>query len=124
MPWRELSVMEQRAELVRLALRPGANKSELARRFGVDRSTLNKWAARYRAAGAAGFADRSRRPHRNPNRTPEAVEAEVLRLRAASNNVWSGRKIAAAMRRAGGEAVPAASTIVEILRRHGKLAER
>ena len=33
MPWRELSVVEQREEFVKLALVPGANKSELCRRF-------------------------------------------------------------------------------------------
>ena len=121
MPWQELSVMDQRLELARLARQPGANKSELARRFGINRSNLNKWVRRYREEGPAGLEDRSRRPHDNPNRTPAAVEAEVLRLRAASNNVWSGRKIAAAMRRAGRPEVPSASTIVEILRRHGRL---
>lgn len=113
--------MEQREEFVWLALAPGANKSELCRRFGISRDKGHKWLARYAAAGRAGLADRSRRPRVSPSRTPEAVEAEVLRLRAASNNVWGGRKIAAAMRRAGRSPVPAASTITEILRRHGRL---
>jgi len=115
--------MDQRWELVRLASPPGVNKSQLARRFAIDRSTLNKWTKRYREEGQAGLADRSRRPHENPNRTGASIEAEVLRIRAASNNVWGGRKIAAAMRRGGWAAVPAASTITEILRRHGKLVE-
>jgi transposase InsO family protein len=57
-------------------------------------------------------------------RTALAVEAEVLRIRAASNNAWGGRKIAAVMVRAGELSIPAASTITEILRRHGKLEQR
>jgi transposase InsO family protein len=40
-----------------------------------------------------------------------------LRIREESNNAWGGRKIAKVI----GDAAPAASTITEILRRHGKL---
>jgi transposase InsO family protein len=120
MPWRELSVMDQREEFVRLALVPGANKSELCRRFGISQSAGYKWLARYRAEGGAGLKDRSRRPHRSPTRTGAVLESEVLRIRAASNGAWGGRKIAHLMRRKGLKA-PAQSTITEILRRHDKL---
>ncbi len=48
----------------------------------------------------------------------------MLRIRAASNGAWGGRKIAAVMRRAGQRAVPAASTITAILRRHDQLGAR
>jgi transposase InsO family protein len=117
MPWRELSIMEQREEFVRLALTPGANRSELCRRFGISREAGYKWLRRYRAEGAGGLADRSRRPHSSPLRTPQAMEAQVL------HNAWGGRKIAKVLRNTMVE-VPAASTITEILRRHGKLEER
>ena len=49
------------------------------------------------------------------------MEAEVLRIRGNSNNAWGGRKIARVLEREGAVVVPAASTITEILRRHGKL---
>ena len=124
MPWRELSVMDQREEFVRLASVPGANKAELCRRFGISRDKGYKWLRRYRAEGREGLCDRSRRPQRSPSRTPAPVEAEVLRIRAASNGAWGGRKIAAVMARRGSETVPAASTITAILRRHGKLEGR
>jgi transposase InsO family protein len=124
MPWRELSVMDQREEFVTLALGAGANKSELCRRFGISRQQGYKWLRRYEAEGQAGLADRSRRPRHSPGRTSVATEAEVLRIRAANKNVWCGRKIARALRDAGWGEVPAASTISEILRRHGKLEER
>ena len=121
MPWRERSIMDEREEFVRLALAPGANKSEMCRRFGVSRSNGHKWLSRYLAEGRAGLADHSRRPLRSPSRTAEAVEAEVLRIRDKSNNAWGGRKIAKVMQRHGVVEVPAPSTITEILRRHGKL---
>jgi transposase InsO family protein len=113
--------MDQREEFVRLALAPGANRSELCRRYRISRAKGYKWLGRYLAEGRAGLADRSRRPQASPARTGEAVEAAVLEIRASSNNVWGGRKIAAALRRRGWSSVPAASTITQILRRHGKL---
>src|SRR6202521_4767920 len=85
MPLRELSIVDQREEFVRLALAPGVNQRELCRRFGISRSKGYKWLERYAAEGRAGLADRSRRPHRSPTRTAEAVECEVLRIREESN---------------------------------------
>ena len=124
MAWRELSVMDQREEFVRLVLAAGANMSELCRRFGISRSKGYKWLGRYHAEGRAGLADRSRRPLHSPLRTSTAVETEVLHIRAASNNAWGGRKIARVMQRRGAIEVPTPSTITAILRRHGKLEER
>src|SRR5207253_358923 len=60
----------------------------------------------------------------SPKRTPQAMEAEVVRIRAGSNNAWGGRKIRRVLDNGGMSKVPAASTITAILRRHGRLAER
>jgi len=124
MPWRELTVIDQREEFAKLALAPGENLSELCRRFGVSRSNGHKWLRRYLKEGREGLADRSRRPHRSPTQTAAIVEARVLRIRDESNNAWGGRKIAHVMKREGASMVPAMSTITEILRRHGKLEQR
>jgi transposase InsO family protein len=121
MPWRELTVIDQREEFVKLAMLPQANMSELCRRFGISRSNGHKWVGRYLKEGREGLADRSRRPHRSPTRTEAAVEAEVLRIRQESNDAWGGRKIAHVMERDGANVVPAMSTITAILRRHDKL---
>lgn len=114
-------MIDQREEFVRLAMAPGANVSELCRRFGISRDKGHKWLRRYRAGGRESLADRSRRPHRSPERTTAATEREVLRIRAASNNAWGARKIARVMEREGRIERPALSTITEVLRRHGKL---
>jgi transposase InsO family protein len=124
MPWRELTVIDQREEFVKLALMPGANLSELCRRFGIARSNGHKWVGRYLAEGREGLADRSRRPRHSPGRTEAAVEAEVLRIREESNNAWGGRKIAHVMEREGAASVPSISTITAILGRHGRLGQR
>lgn len=40
-----------------------------AERYDVSWPTAKRWAERYRQTGEAGMADRSSRPHHQPNRT-------------------------------------------------------
>jgi len=117
MPFHEVTKMDQRRELARLASAPGANHAALARAYGVNRKTVGKWAERFAAEGEAGLAQRSRRPRASPARTDLAVEAAVLALREA-HPAWGGRKLHHALKRAHGFA-PSPSTVTEILRRNG-----
>jgi hypothetical protein len=39
MPWREVSIMDERREFVGLAMQEGANRRELCRRFGIHPDT-------------------------------------------------------------------------------------
>lgn len=122
MPFRRVSVMDQRREFVMFATAKGANIRELCRRFGISPTIGYKWLGRYRQDGLAGLLDRPRRPKQSPGRTPAAIEAEVLKVRERSNNAWGGRKIRRALQDRGEAGIPAASTITDILRRHGRLA--
>jgi transposase InsO family protein len=117
MPWREVSVMEQRREFVSLARQEGANRRELCRRFGIHPDTGYKWLGRWTADGE--LADRSRRPHSSPTRTAAAIEACILALRD-KHPAWGARKIAHCLQREG-MACPAHSTVHEILCRHGRV---
>ena len=67
MPWRELSPMEQRLELVQEYASGLWTMTELAAQYGISRKTGYVWVDRYTAEGAAGLQDRSRRPHIVPN---------------------------------------------------------
>jgi transposase InsO family protein len=121
MPFRECSIMSERAEFCRLAVAPGANVRGLCRRFGLGSPrTAYKWIARYRADGLAGLADRSCRPHASPDRTSAELEARIVELRGM-HPCWGGRKLRRLLEWEGVTPVPAASTITEILRRHGLL---
>lgn len=104
---------------MRLAGLPGANRAELCRRFGVSRSNGYKWLGRHGADGAAGLAERSRRPLTSPGQTPDELVVRVLAVRA-EHPTWGGRKIRKVLEREG-LSPPAASTITEVLRRAGKL---
>lgn len=120
MPWQEVTVVSQRAEFVALAQQAGANVRGLCRRFGISPPTAYKWLRRYQQAGVAGLQDQSRRPRRTPRRTLPDVEAVVVRLRDA-HPAWGGRKLAARLGKPPYALALPASTITEVLRRHGRL---
>jgi transposase InsO family protein len=118
MPWGEVTRVSLREEFVQLAMQTGVNKRELCRRFGISPKTGYKWLRRYKREGVQGLVDGSRRPHRSPARTDEAIAQEVIRLRAESLNCWSGRKLARQLANRGGPQL-APSTVNGILRRAG-----
>ena len=91
MPFENRAMSEQRAEFVRLATQPGANRRARCRHFGIAPATAYKWLRRFAAKGPAGLEDRSRRPHRSPTRMSPAIEQAVLRLRA-QHPTWGTRK--------------------------------
>src|SRR6202030_2080796 len=80
MPWREVTRMLLREELVKLAMQVGANRRELCPRFGIAANTGDKWLQRYALAGGGGLEDRTRRPRCSPMRTGPEVEQHVLRI--------------------------------------------
>ncbi|WP_176456828.1 IS481 family transposase, partial [Bordetella genomosp. 5] len=112
---------DQKTEFVALATQLGANVSELCRRFGISLKTGYKWLGRYEERGSAGLEPLSRRPRRTPGRTSEALEALVLEVRQR-HPAWGGRKIAHVLLRDQGVML-APSTVTEVLRRHGRLAD-
>src|ERR1043165_4896764 len=91
MPWREVSVMDQRREFVMLARQEGVNLRKLCRQLGISAPTGYKWIERY-GAGDTTLADRSRRPHHSPDRTRATVEQQIVALRDA-HPAWGARKI-------------------------------
>ena len=118
MPWKEVSIMSAREEFVRLAAQPGANKSELCRRFEISRPTGNKWIERFQMQGKAGLAEHSRRPKRTPARTTADIEGAIVALRKA-HPAWGARTLMARLQALGHKDLPAAvSTIHAILQRH------
>jgi len=70
-----------RLRLARLIVEQGWTCSTAAKMFMVSPRTAAKWAARYRAEGLAGMADRNCRPHRSPTRTPEHLKRQIVALR-------------------------------------------
>ena len=115
MPWERRTVEEQRKEFARAAENCN-NFSALCREFGIDRHTGYKWKERYEAQQP--LADKSRRPHTSPSKTPEAVERLVLAVRA-DNPGWGARTIRDVLLQEGHTNIPCAKTVNNILNRHG-----
>ena len=100
MPWKPCSSVSEREEFVKLAELESSNVSVLCRRFGISRKTGYKWLGRYESVGRAALCDRSRRPHRSPEKTCEAMETAVLSVRT-QHPAWGGRKIRRVLLNAG-----------------------
>ena len=70
-----------RLRLARLIVEQAWSIPRAAERYDVSWRTAKKWADRYRAEGPAGMVDRSSRPHRQANRTPQPMVRKIGHLR-------------------------------------------
>ncbi len=110
--------MSLKHEFVTLARKEGANIRELCRRYTISPPTAYELLDRYAREGDSGLAERSRRPHTSPTRTPAEMEQAVVALRE-EHPAWGGRTIREVLVRSGYRSVPSPSTITAILRRNG-----
>ena len=111
-----------KTEFVMLAQQEQTNMRALCRRFGISAVCGYKWLRAFQEQGEAGLQEKSRRPGSHPEQTSRQMEQRVLELRAA-HPAWGGRKLKRRLENLGLREVPAASTITEILRRHGQLGQ-
>jgi transposase InsO family protein len=70
-----------RAEIARRVILEGQPPGAVAAAFGVCLKTVGKWVTRFKAGGLEALADRSSRPHRLHEPTPQAVRESVIALR-------------------------------------------
>src|SRR5437667_1275366 len=117
MPFRGVSMREQREAFLAAAGGGGGNVRAACRGFGISPTTGYKWLER---AAAGDIEERSRRPRHSPGATPADLEATVLAMRG-EHPTWGGRKIHYGLRLRGVRA-PQPSTITGILHRHGLIA--
>ena len=73
MPWKECHIMDERVRFVARLLE-GEKMAPLCAEFGISRKTGYKLYDRYKDCGAQGLTDRSRRPFRQANQLPFAIE--------------------------------------------------
>ena len=126
MPWSETTVMKQRVCFVADLESNCYTMTELCARHGISRKTGYKWAARFVADGVDGLKDRSRAPDTCPHRTKDRVVEALLAARRAHPS-WGPRKLLGYLVRRKeykGWTWPAASTVGDILKRHGLVKPR
>jgi len=78
MPWSGMSVMDQRAVMLRKWESGLYSPTELAAEFGVSRPTVYKWIARYVESGGADLNDRPPIPGSCPHRTEPALVDQII----------------------------------------------
>ena len=124
MPWKEICNVDDRVRFIAaVKADPNGNFLRLCEAFGVHRSTGYKWVERYNELGPAGLEDRTSAPRNCPHRTPDAVADRLVAER--KRHPYDGpKKLRVRLLAAGVEGLPAASTIGEILDRHGLIRPR
>jgi len=82
---------------------------------------LYKWKNRYEGIKPEWVEERSRRPQSTPTQTPDALEAEIVRLRQTLSSGGLGPVSADGMRehlrQHSGDSIPSRRTIYRILKR-------
>ncbi len=116
MSWETKTVMEQRKQFVLEASVEDANISALCRQYGISRKTGHKWINR--AGMGLPLCDQSRRPNRQPSKTADNIEQEIIQLRLQHPS-WGGKTIRAALEAAGVEGLPSDKTCCNIIKRNG-----
>ncbi len=116
--------MEERRRFVEEYLSREWTMSQLCRDHNVSRKTGYKWLRRFESGGRRGFGELSRARHSQPHGVSAQTEAAIVEARVA-HPFWGPRKLKVWLeRRQGARQWPAASTIGEILKRHGLTVAR
>lgn len=120
--WREATV-ELREAMVLTWLSGHYTAAEVGARYDVSRPTVYAWTRRYQEQGRAGLIDRPPMARSCPHRTPPRVEQAIIAARQRWG--WGPQKLLARLRKHDRHTVwPAASTIGDILERHGLVQKR
>jgi putative transposase len=121
-PWKETCPMDERVKFVAAVNEFDGSFRELCRQFKISPRTGYKWVARYEQFGPAGLVDRPPIPKRVPHATPAEVLARVIELRKEHPS-WGPKKLHGWLLDRGVE-VPSASTVGDLIKRHGLVTPR
>jgi len=124
MPWKGVTVNEQREQFLDDWKLNYYSKTDLADRYSVSRKTAHKWIDRFEQHGLEGFHELSRRPLSCPWQTEPAIVQELVELRKAHPH-WGPAKLLDLMReRHPEEDLPVVSSVARILVREGLVQAR
>jgi putative transposase len=119
-PWKETVAVDERMRFVMACEGEEESMAQLCREYGVSRRTGYKWQARYQQLGVHGLKDQSTAPHGHPNELSATMHQRIVELRGQHPR-WGARKLRVLLERESkpDQAIPAASTIGEVLKREG-----
>jgi len=124
MPWKGVTVTEQRERFLEDYKLNVYTVTDLADRFSVSRKTAHKWIDRFEESGLSGYHELSRRPHTSPSQTDPAIAQEIVELRLAHPK-WGPAILLDLLHKRHPKAdLPSVSTAARILARHGLVRPR
>ena len=124
MPWKGVTVIEQRENFIRDYRLGYYSVSELCERFGISRKTAYKWIRRWEQEGLEGLVDRSRRPRSCPWQTEGRIVEELIARRKTQPNRGPKNLPAMVARKHPEWELPAVSTAARILSNAGLVESR
>ena len=118
------STLQRRRQEVLERYLSGDPIAVICREMGCAKSWLYKWKNRYQVTEPEWFQEHSRRPETPPTKTPEAIEAQIVRLRHTLSPDGLGTVSAGVMRDHlrphSAKSMPSRRTIYRILKRQAK----
>jgi putative transposase len=123
LPWKEVRFVDQRVRFIAEVNESQESFATLCKRFGISRKTGYKWCDRYEEFGPAGLEERAPIALRCPHKTADELVAALVELRKVHPS-WGPKKLKARLEALGKSGVPAASTIGDLLKKHGLVRSR
>lgn len=122
MPWRETCAVDQRSDFIAEVKNGGASFTAVCRLFGISRQTGYKWWRRWKQEHSV--EEKSRRPKSHPATTSRAIVKRILSQRRQFP-LWGPVPLRKRLQTLWPHIDwPAASTIGDILKRHGLVKQR
>lgn len=120
MTWKQPNITEQRRNFIRaVEANDGESFTSICAAFGISRETGYQLLRRHHELGSKAFEPQSRRPLHSPQAIKPQIEQKILEVRAAHPR-WGARKILGYLQRLSpAKQWPVASSIGDVLRRHG-----
>ena len=119
-----LSALEKRRQEAVQRYVDGEPIAQICREMSCAKSWLYKWKNRYQVTEPDWSTAHSRRPETTPSKTPETIEAQIVRLYQTLSTPESGsvsaQMIHEHLSQHGGASIPSIRTIYRMLNRHGK----
>ena len=91
MPWKEVTVVEERLKFVLRTFKSNENFTEQCRRFGISTKTGYKWLKRFEEGGVAGLKDRPTIAKEVRNKTDDKTQRRIIRLKKRYKS-WGAKK--------------------------------
>jgi putative transposase len=123
LPWKEVCSVDERVRFITEVNESQESFAALCRRFGISRKTGYKWCERYEEHGPSGLEERAPIARSCPHKSADELIAALIALRKEHPS-WGPKKLKARLEALGRGDVPAASTIGDLLKRHGLVRPR